>query len=98
MICKAVLPGELNESNDIVFNVADARRPSRSRGTSLRERDFGCFAAGFTPGDHALCLLESGAFDENDVLLFGYGIEEVASHEAQLTTVCGTNNLLAQLF
>ena len=42
------------------------------------------FAAGFAASNHALSLLKSCCIDENDVLLFGCGIEEVARHSYKL--------------
>jgi hypothetical protein len=38
---------------------------------------------GFAAGDHALRLLKSRGIDQNNVLLFGSGVEEVARHVAK---------------
>ena len=37
-------------------------------------------ATGFAAGDHALCFLESRIVNEDYLLLFGCGVEEVARH------------------
>jgi hypothetical protein len=38
------------------------------------------FRSGFAASDHALYLLKSHGVNQNNILLFGCGIEEVAGH------------------
>ena len=47
------------------------------------EWNFGVFATHFAASNHALRLLESCGVDQDDVLLFGCGIEEVARRTSQ---------------
>jgi hypothetical protein len=49
------------------------------------ERNFGIFTTGFAACNHPLGLLKSGGVDQDDVLLFGSRVEEIA-HAVQPET------------
>ena len=59
--------------------IRDTRIGIRQAIENVIEWQFGIFATVFAAGNHSLCFLQSRSIDGNDVLLFGSGIEEIAT-------------------